>query len=221
MHAEALGHGTILVTGAAREAEFRYHLPAQPAFPMQSLIDLLPVVLFYVAYKFSDFRTAIAVMMVAMTVQVALTWLITRTVHRMTLVSAGLVVGLGAISLSLHNELVFKWKPTILFWILAIVFLGSQFVGAKPIAQRFLQSASKEEINVPAGDWRALNLMWVVFFAAVGAINLYVAYNFPENVWVNFKLFGLTGLTLVFAMGQALWLSRREAGAEPRPGDGG
>jgi intracellular septation protein len=178
---------------------------------MQSLLDLLPVVLFYVAYKFSDFRTAIAVMMVAMTVQVALTWLVTRRVHRMTLISAGLVVGLGAVSLLLRNEIIFKWKPTILFWIFAVVFLGSQFIGAKPIAQRFLESASKDEISVPAGDWRTLNLMWVLFFVLVGALNLYVAYRFPEDVWVNFKLFGLTGLTLLFALGQAFWLSRHEA----------
>ncbi|MCC7330149.1 MAG: septation protein A [Gammaproteobacteria bacterium] len=178
---------------------------------MQALVDLLPVVLFYVAYKFSDFRTAIAVMMVAMTAQVALTWLITRTVHRMTLISAALVVGLGAISLLLHNELVFKWKPTILFWIFAIVFLGSQYLGARPLAQRFMESASQGGISVPARDWRVLNLMWVGFFTVVGALNLWVAYSFPEGVWVNFKLFGLTGLTLVFALAQAFWLSRHEA----------
>ncbi|QOJ31471.1 MAG: septation protein A [Gammaproteobacteria bacterium] len=178
---------------------------------MQSLIDLLPVVLFYVAYKFSDFRTAIAVMMVAMTLQVALTWLITRRVHRMTLISAGLVVGLGGISLLLRNELIFKWKPTILFWVFAIVFLGSQFIGAKPIAQRFVESASKDALSIPADDWRTLNIMWVAFFALVGALNLYVAYSFPEDVWVNFKLFGLTGLTLLFALVQAFWLSRHEA----------
>lgn len=178
---------------------------------MQSLIDLLPVVLFYVAYKFSDFRTAIAVMMVAMTLQVALTWLITRRVHRMTLISAGLVLGLGGISLLLRNELIFKWKPTILFWVFAIVFLGSQFIGAKPIAQRFVESASKDALSIPADDWRTLNIMWVAFFALVGALNLYVAYSFPEDVWVNFKLFGLTGLTLLFALVQAFWLSRHEA----------
>lgn len=178
---------------------------------MQALIDLLPVVLFYVAYKLGDFRTAIIVIMVAMSVQVALTWLIRRTVSRMTLASAGLVVVLGGASLLVRNDLVFKWKPTILFWLFALVFLGSQYVGSKPIAQRFMESASKGEISVAAGDWRRLNLMWVAFFGLVGALNLYVAYGYPEDVWVDFKLFGLTGLTLVFAFAQALWLSRREA----------
>lgn len=178
---------------------------------MQALIDLLPVVLFYVAYKFSDFRTAIVVIMAAMAIQVTLTWLITRTVSRMTLASAGLVIVLGGASLLVQNDLVFKWKPTILFWIFALVFLGSQYIGSKPIAQRFMESASKEAISVAAGDWRRLNLMWVVFFTVVGALNLYVAYRYSEDVWVDFKLFGLTGLTLVFAFGQALWLSRREA----------
>lgn len=177
---------------------------------MQALIDLLPVVLFYVAYKFSDFRTAIVVIMAAMAIQVTLTWLITKTVSRMTLASAGLVIVLGGASLLVQNDLVFKWKPTILFWIFALVFLGSQYIGSKPIAQRFMESASKEAISVAAGDWRRLNLMWVVFFIVVGALNLYVAYRYSEDVWVDFKLFGLTGLTLVFAFGQALWLSRRE-----------
>ncbi|MBW7931768.1 MAG: septation protein IspZ, partial [Gammaproteobacteria bacterium] len=143
---------------------------------MQALIDLLPVVLFYVAYKFSDFRTAIVVIMAAMAIQVTLTWLITKTVSRMTLASAGLVIVLGGASLLVQNDLVFKWKPTILFWIFALVFLGSQYIGSKPIAQRFMESASKEAISVAAGDWRRLNLMWVVFFIVVGALNLYVAY---------------------------------------------
>lgn len=182
---------------------------------MQALIDLLPVVLFYIAYKFSDFRTAIVVIMAAMAAQVALTWLITRTVHRMTLVSAALVIGLGGISLLLKNELVFKWKPTILFWLFAVVFLGSHFIGAKPIAQRFMEAAGKGEISLPAAGWRTLNLMWVAFFAVAGALNLYVAYRFPEDIWVNFKLFGLTGLTLLFALGQAFWMSRHETRAQP------
>lgn len=177
---------------------------------MQALVDLLPVVLFYIAYKVSDFRTAIIVIMLAMAIQVAVTWLITRKVSRMLLASAGLVIVLGGASLLIQNDLVFKWKPTVLFWIFALIFLGSQYIGAKPIAQRFMEAAGHGEISMAAGDWRKLNLSWVIFFCIAGALNLYVAYRFSENVWVDFKLFGLTGLTLVFALGQAVWLSRRE-----------
>lgn len=178
---------------------------------MQAFVDFLPVVAFVVAYWLTDFKTAVAVIMVAMVLQVAITWLVKRTVSRMTLASAGLVVVLGGVSLLLNNDLIFKWKPTVLNWAFAAVFLGSQFIGTKPIVQRLLESLSKEEINLAPRDWRTLNLMWVAFFLVSGAANIYVAYSFPENVWVNFKLFGLLGLTVVFVLLQALWLSRREA----------
>jgi intracellular septation protein len=176
---------------------------------MQALIDFLPVVAFVVAYWLTGFQTAVLVIMVAMVLQVAVTWVLTRTVSRMTLFSAALVVGLGGISLLLKNDLVFKWKPTILNWVFALVFLGSQFIGERPVVQRLMQSMTKDEIDLPPRDWRTLNLMWVAFFLASGAANLYVAYNFPEHVWVNFKLFGLLGLTFVFVLLQAAWLSRR------------
>jgi intracellular septation protein len=178
---------------------------------MQAFVDFLPVVAFVVAYWLADFKTAVLVIMVAMVVQVAVTWLVKREVSRMTLASAGLVVVLGGVSLLLKNDLIFKWKPTVLNWAFAAVFLGSQFIGERPVVQRLLQSVSKGEISLAPRDWRTLNLMWVAFFLVSGAANIYVAYTFPENVWVNFKLFGLLGLTLVFVVLQAAWLSRREA----------
>ncbi len=184
---------------------------------MQALIDFLPVVAFVVAYWLTDFQTAIAVIMAAMVLQVAITWLLTGTVSRMTLSSAALVVVLGGVSLLLKNDLVFKWKPTILNWAFAAVFLGSQFIGERTIVQRLLQSVAKEQITLAPRDWRTLNLMWVVFFLVSGAANIIVAYRFPEHVWVNFKLFGLLGLTVVFVLLQAAWLSRREAGAGTNP----
>lgn len=179
---------------------------------MQVLLDFLPVIAFAVAYWLTDFQTAVVVIMVAMVIQVGVTWLVTGTVGRMTLTSAVLVVVLGSISLLLKNELIFKWKPTILNWAFAAVFLGSQFIGTRPIVQRLLQSVAKEEISLASQDWRTLNLMWVAFFLMSGAANLYVAYNFPEHIWVNFKVFGLLGLTVVFVLMQAAWLARREHG---------
>lgn len=182
---------------------------------MQAFLDFLPVVAFVVAYWLADFQTAVLVIMVAMVIQVTVTWLVQRTVNRMTLASTVLVVVLGGISLLLKNELIFKWKPTILNWAFAAIFLGSQFIGDRPIAQRLMQSMAKTDFNLRAADWRTLNLMWVGFFIVSGAANLYVAYNFPENVWVNFKLFGLMGLTFLFVLAQAAWLSKREVAPPP------
>ncbi|GMW05753.1 MAG: hypothetical protein AMXMBFR8_05500 [Nevskiales bacterium] len=180
---------------------------------MQAFLDFLPVVAFVVAYWLSDFKTAVAVIMVAMVLQIAVLWLLKRPISRMTLASAALVVVLGSISLLLQNDLIFKWKPTILNWAFAAVFLVSRFIGQKTAIQRLLQSVSPEQVTLSERDWRRLNLMWVAFFVVSGAANLYVAYNFPETTWVNFKLFGLLGLTVVFVFIQAAWLARREGAA--------
>ncbi len=182
---------------------------------MQAFIDFLPVVAFVVAYWLSDFQTAMLVIMIAMVVQVIVTWLLARTVSRMLLFSAALVVVLGSVSLLLQNDMVFKWKPTILNWIFAGVFLGSQYIGDRPVVQRLLQAVAREELQLAPADWRTLNLMWVAFFAVSGAANLFVAYQFSESFWVNFKLFGLLGMTVVFVVLQASWLARRDAASAP------
>jgi intracellular septation protein len=104
------------------------------------------------------------------------------------------------------------WKPTAVNWLFAIAFLASQFIGKKPLVQRMMDNA----ISVPDQVWLNLNRSWVIFFVLMGATNLYVAYNFAEHIWVNFKLFGILGLTLLFAVGQAIYMSRYVAD----PGEG-
>jgi len=177
---------------------------------MQALIDFLPLVAFAVAYWLTrDMHTAILVIMVAISLQVAVTWIVKRVVSSMLLASATLVVVLGGISLLLDDPLIFKWKPTVLNWAFGAVFLGSRYIGDRPIAQRILESVSKDDFRLSQDDWRLLNLMWVIFFLVSGAANIFVAYRFAEPVWVNFKLFGLTGMTLVFALIQGIWLGNR------------
>lgn len=176
---------------------------------MQALVDFLPLLAFALAYWLADMHTAILVIMAALTLQVLVTWLVKRTVSRMLLASASLVVVLGGISLLLNNPTIFKWKPTVLNWAFAAVFLASRYVGDRPIAQRILESVSKDDFHLSPSEWRRLNLMWVFFFLVSGAANIFVAYSFAEPVWVSFKLFGLTGMTLAFAMIQGLWLSKR------------
>lgn len=176
---------------------------------MQVVVDFLPLLAFATAYWLADMHTAILTIMVAISLQVLVTWLVKRTVSRMLLASAVLVVVLGGVSLLLNNDLIFKWKPTVLNWMFAAIFFGSRYVGDRPIAQRILESVSKDEFHLSQADWRRLNLMWVAFFLVSGAANIFVAYRFAEPVWVNFKLFGLTGMTLAFAVIQGLWLSKR------------
>jgi intracellular septation protein len=180
---------------------------------MQLFIDFLPILAFVVAYWLTNIKTAITVIMVATVLQVAITWLVKRTVSKMLLASTSVLIVTGIISLVIDNDLVFKWKPTILNWAFGLAFLASRYVGNKPMVQRLLDSVANNEISLRPQDWQRLNLMWTGYFLFLGAANLFVAYNYSEGVWVNFKLFGLLGMTLVFVMLQALWLTRRNQSA--------
>lgn len=205
VNGETLCHWSIVVSSDSdpRRLHFQYDRA------MQILLDLVPVLAFFVAYQFAGFRTAILVIMVVMVAQTLLTWLMRRQVNRMFLASTALVVVLGAISLALKNELVFKWKPTILNWVFAVAFLVTAYVGEKTLIQRLLQSVAKVDLSLADQDWRTLNFMWVLYFIMAGAANIFVAYRYSEAVWVNFKLFGLFGLTFLFLLLQAWWLTRR------------
>jgi intracellular septation protein len=176
---------------------------------MQALLDFLPVIAFVTAYWVTgDMSVAITVIMGAVALQVLATWLIKRELSRMLIVSAVLVFLLGGVSLYLDDPVFFKWKPTGLYWTFALVFLGSHFIGEQPFVKRMMLAVSKDEIELPHKVWLQLNFAWVGFFIFAGAANIYVAYNYDEAFWVNFKLFGLFGITFVFLILQTLWMSK-------------
>lgn len=176
---------------------------------MQALLDFLPVIAFAATYWITgDMQIAIVVIMVAVSLQLLVTWLIKRQLSRMLVASAALVITLGGISLFLDDPVFFKWKPTGLYWLFAVVFLGSQYIGPRPMIQTMMLSVAPDELTLPDRVWRQLNMGWVAFFILAGSINIYVAYNYAEATWVNFKLFGLFGMTFVFLVLQTLWLSR-------------
>ncbi len=122
----------------------------------------------------------------------------------MHLITLAILVVFGGLTLILRDPVFIKWKPTVVNWLFGATFMGSQFIGEKTLVERMMSHA----ITAPVAIWRRINLAWVVFFVAMGALNIYVAYNFSEEAWVNFKLFGMMGLTLVFVFGQAFYLSR-------------
>ena len=171
---------------------------------MQLLFDFFPIIAFFIAYKFSDIYTATIVIIVAASVQILIHWIRTRGINKMHVVSAVLVTLFGGITLYLKDPVYLKWKPTILYWLFAATFLASQFFGKKMIIQRMLDHA----FELPLHAWRTLNLMWVSFFTVMAFANLYVAYNFSEKTWVDFKLFGFLGATFLFALAQGFWLSK-------------
>ena len=172
---------------------------------MQFLVDLLPVIAFFVAYKLADIYVATAVLIAGVLLQTAVSWIRHRKVSGMLLASTALVLVFGGLTLLVHDATFIKWKPTIVNWLFAAAFLASQFLRGPSIIQRMLG----ENVTLEADDWKRLNLMWVAFFAVSGVLNLWVAYNFDEATWVNFKLFGLMGLTLIFALLQGVWIARK------------
>ena len=178
---------------------------------MQIIIDFLPVVAFVAAYYLADIYTATGVLMVAMVVQIAFQWFLNGTVTKMVLISAILVWVAGAITLLLRNPIFIQWKPTIVNWLFAAAFLGSQFIGERSLTERMMGHA----IELESDFWRQLNWMWTGNFAFLGAANLYVVYNFDEATWVTFKLFGMLGLTLLMAVVQAVWIAVRTSERQP------
>lgn len=172
---------------------------------MQLLFDFFPIVAFFTAYKLYDMYVATGVIIVASVLQVGVHWLRTRSINKMHVISAVLIMVFGSITLYLQNSLYIQWKPTVLYWLFATVAFGSEHVGDRPIIQRMMNHA----VEMDAHSWRLLNRMWAGFFLIMGIVNLYVVYNYDENTWVNFKLFGFLGLTFLFALGQGLWMHSR------------
>jgi intracellular septation protein len=171
---------------------------------MKILFDFLPILLFFIAYKFYGIYIATGVAIAASILQTSLYWIKHRKIEAMPLITLVLIVLLGGATLVLHNELFIKWKPTAIDWAFALVFLVSQFIGSKSITQRMLE----KNVHLPSAIWTRLNASWIIFFTLMGLANLYVAYHFDTNTWVNFKLFGMVGLTLVFIIFQALYMAR-------------
>ena len=171
---------------------------------MKFLFDLFPILLFFVAYKMYDIYVATAVAIGAAFVQTGLFWLKHRKFEKMHLITLLILIVFGGLTLILRDPVFIKWKPTVVNWLFGMSFLGSQFIGKSTLVERMMSHA----ITVPGQVWRRLNWAWVLFFLAMGLINIYVAYNYSEETWVNFKLFGMMGLTLVFVFAQAFYLGR-------------
>jgi intracellular septation protein len=176
---------------------------------MQFLVDLLPVIAFFVAYKLADIYVATGVLIVGVLLQTVWSWIRHHKVSPMLLTSAALVLVFGGLTLLIHDPTFIKWKPSIVNWLFAVAFLASQYMRGPTIIERMMG----QNVTLDVASWRKLNLAWVGFFIVAGLLNLYVAFRYSEATWVNFKLFGLMGLTLVFALGPGYWIARKSEAA--------
>lgn len=184
---------------------------------MQSVLEFAPLVAFLAAYYVADLYAATAVLMVAMVALLAIDLAREGRIPPLHGLSAVLVLAFGTATLLLRDQRFIQWKPTVFFWVLGVAFLASHWIGAKPLAQRLMEVALGPSAALGAALWRRVNLAWVAFYAALGVLNLAVAFHASERAWVNFKVFGLTLATLLFVAAQVAWLARRLP-AESRPG---
>jgi intracellular septation protein len=216
---------------------------------MKLLLDFLPLILFFGTFKYAEankpwaagFATdhlgflvaggqvglaegpvmlATAVVIVATLAQVAILKLRGLKVDLMLWVSLVLVVVLGGLTIWFHSETFIKWKPSALYWAMGLALWISQLVFGRNLLRVLLGA----QIQLPDPIWRKLNFAWIAFFGLMGLLNLWVAYTFPLDVWVNFKVFGVVGLILVFTIAQGLYLGKHiqepaaaegEAGRQP------
>lgn len=194
---------------------------------MKFLYDLLPVILFFGTFKVAQgspeaaadlcnhwlgsgfdatqapviCATAVAIL-VSLT-QIALKFVRGQKIDPMLWISVAVILVFGSLTIWLHDEMFIKWKPTILYWIFGGILLGGSFV-----QKNFLKSLLGKQVQLPEKAWDVLLRSWIVFFAVTGVLNLIVAYTCTTDVWVNFKLFGLMGLTLLFTLGVGFYISR-------------
>ena len=180
---------------------------------MRLLFDLFPVILFFVAYKVADIYVATGVAILAAVCQIGWLKLRGKAVDNMQWVSLAIIVVFGGMTLLFHDETFIKWKPTVLYGL----FSASLLVGRYAFGRNLIEAMMSKQVRLPDPIWDKLNLAWVTFFALLGVLNIFIAYRFSTDIWVNFKLFGSLGLTLLFVIGQAFYFSRHIQEPEDSP----
>jgi intracellular septation protein len=171
---------------------------------MKLLLDFFPIALFFVAFKLWGIYVATAVAIVATIGQIAWLRYSTGKVEPMQWLSLGIIVVFGGATILAHDESFIKWKPTVLYWMMGGALAGGMLFFRK----NFLKSLMSAQLQLPEPAWRAMNWSWSGFFAFMGVLNLWVAFHYDTNTWVNFKLFGGLGLMALFIVAQAFYLGR-------------
>lgn len=171
---------------------------------MKFFFDLLPVILFFVGFKLYGIFAATAIAIATTLAMIVYAKIRHGKIEKMLLINGAIISVLGGVTLLLHDKTYIMWKPTVLYWLLAAVLLVSNLFFNK----NFIQQMMSKMMQAPAAIWTKLNLAWVIFLVGLGFLNLYVAFNYTEDAWVNFKLFGVTGMMFVFVILQTLVLRK-------------
>src|SRR5690606_23286776 len=161
---------------------------------------------FFIAFQFSDIFTATAVAIIAGIAQFIWLKATGKAIEAMHWINLTVIIVFGGATLLFQNDAFIKWKPTVLYWLFATILLAGRWVFNRNLMQKLMGA----QVSMPAAAWDKLNISWAGFFIISGGLNLYVAFSgqFTESQWVNFKVFGLMALLIVFVIGQSIWLSK-------------
>ncbi|OGT21181.1 MAG: septation protein A [Gammaproteobacteria bacterium RIFCSPHIGHO2_02_FULL_42_13] len=171
---------------------------------MNIILDIFPIIIFFAVYKFYGIYAATGAAIIISFSQLLYYLVRYRTFKPLQLITFMIIFFFGGTTLLLHNPIYIKWKPSVIYWIFALIFLCSQLIYKKP----FIQTVMGKNIRLSKNLWPQLNISWILFFTLMGILNLYVAYHYDTNTWVNFKLFGILGATFVFTIVQTIYISR-------------
>ena len=171
---------------------------------MQFLYDFFPIIIFFTVYKLAGIYAATGSAIIVSFAQVVLHWFKHKKFSNMQVITFLIVLFLGGATLILHKPIFIKLKPSIIYWLFAAVFLGSHLIGKKPLIRYMMD----KKIALPDKIWSYLNFSWVIFFTTLGFANIYVVYHYTTSTWVNFKLFGILGITILFVVIQAFYLAK-------------
>ena len=171
---------------------------------MKALFDIFSIIIFFIVFKFYGMYAATVAAIIVSLFQFIGIWLFYRKIDKGLLVTLIIIMVLGGATLVSHNVRFIEWKPTVIYWFFSIVLLYSQIFTKKPLMQRLLG----KKIELPNIVWKRLNLTWGLFFLLMGLLNLYVAYHYSQNTWVNFKLFGTLALTILLIILQTVYMAK-------------
>lgn len=171
---------------------------------MKFFIDLLPVIIFFVVYKYTDIFYATFSAIIASIFLAITTYIIKKKIEKMVLINTLLITILGGLTILLKDNTFIMWKPTAIYWLFALVLIVSQLLFKKNLMKQMLG----KQVTLQDYAWNHISMNVIVFMIGIGILNLYVAFNFDENTWVNFKLFGITFLLFIFMIYLALYISK-------------
>lgn len=181
---------------------------------MQALIEFLPLLIFFIFYKTHDIFWATGALMIAFALQLIVTYAIKKHITKQQWIMFAIVVIFGSFTVLLRDETFIMWKPTIVYLIFAVTLISSQLL-KKPALKKLMESAIND---VPDKIWNRINLAWGIFFLAAAIVNLIVAYQYTQEQWVNFKVFWMTGISMVFSVFTVFYLVRYQP-SEPEQQD--